>query len=1423
VANPSVPRANLAALFDTVKSRSIISRTVIVAETKRKNATAPGVLQTQTTTVLDSYEHKPTVMQFANECATHKTGESFDVTVERLGQPARTRVISLRPGCNGRCVALAACMLPDEFLKYGNKTLESHTCITIAHAGMAFSIVDNVKGRGLIAGMGKKKTWNSCTFCAHEAKDHGEVVKHMNNAHRALWLKWSPQEAADQNKFICRKCTPAHLFTLQGSSKHLGVHEEKKKEKKRQNKSNNDSDKEQSEQDMLDPSNDDAPADFELVASNQPRDMRMQERENKTSELHREHSEHQTRSRSRSTSKTPTQELATEDEGNKRCSPEPELPAVEHKESKEPLMCTNCENKIDAGNKVELKCKHTYHRLCYERYVRQGDRDVCIVKKCQIQPLSYRAVYVPAHIQQPARAEGKRSGDPQEVTAEGSNTESKGESKLNNPARNPPLVIPVPIRPQRPQLMIHDKQFPALTALFNHLPLHRAPVSNQHSVKFMAICKKSLTSYSEAKRSTLEDRALALRDVLCMPARSMVRKRAGKRLEQSALNLARAIERELHENKPGVIHLQRERDIEKDSTVTKQAKRCMSYMYQSQTGKAARALEQRGLCDTSDPNVLAKLVALHPRNRGAMRKLAADAPLCAMAKSDAHFKRFVKNADKGASPGPSGWTERLLAGIVDDDDCAQGLADLINDINNATFIQHEWARDALLSAILIAAPKSDEPDPEVRPITMPEALLKLAESWALDSVKDRLIEVLGPYEYSILVNAGAEAFIHISSAKLLDSKNKTMIIADDIKNAFNSVDRAAIETMLRADPHLATLVRPFHFVYEHASRLWTYNSKGMLENTVTSERGVRQGLPLSMAYYALKAKVRYEAVQLHCKDVIILRYADNVQYISSNHAQCVKAAQLMEPENEKDGLSTNRSKRQIFYFHDDEKGLPAVAQSFVEANPGMTVERHVCEIMGSFVGRDSAAVSARAQARVKELKPWFEKLQHSVITPQAVALMLNESAIAKGTWLARTLMPACSVTALQDLSDMIFLAALSKFFEEENLDDVLHLTDRMSMPVSRGGWGLTRVADIRHYAYLASVAASSSRMVSTQCPVNDVLKSALNQCINTVKPLVASDAPENKQEAKIQKLLPPSAQNTISYYASDGKGASYKLQKQLTDLHFRRCSTQMHEALETKLDQARWNSTTGEKAGRVFKIHPTRTDLRLNKTESQICARMWAGLTPFPASDMPKHCKCGASLVSDKDHWLSCPKVKRRAIRNRHDAIVHAVADGCQTAGMLVNIEPSSMDGHSRKRPDLEISASNKKLLVEVSVVCATAPSHINVASTRRGQAAFEREEAKIGKYKLLAMAAGAELIPFVVEAHGTFGLRSLNFIKRIVSHGKEFRATSPKLPTLKKDLTDRIAIALWRHNASAMRQGIQLTKHSGGDDEDNDISDSDD
>jgi hypothetical protein len=230
----------------------------------------------------------------------------------------------------------------------------------------------------------------------------------------------------------------------------------------------------------------------------------------------------------------------------------------------------------------------------------------------------------------------------------------------------------------------------------------------------------------------------------------------------------------------------------------------------------------------------------------------------------------LKELANGSAPGRSGWTGDLLKALVYDDQCLAGLATLVMAIANGEI--RGTAKELLLSSVLIGLPK---PKGGTRPIAMGEVFYKLAGAYMLQLIKEHTQNALGATQFAF-APGGSEAAVLCLRTALLEHPN-WCVMACDIKNAFNSRDRADMLRTLYGHKELNPVWRMVDWAYGKPTDLLIVD-KGKLVHVLKSSQGVKQGDTLSSLLFALSMVKLYEETA-SATGVKVIAVQDDVYFL----------------------------------------------------------------------------------------------------------------------------------------------------------------------------------------------------------------------------------------------------------------------------------------------------------------------------------------------------------------------------------------------------------------------------------------------------------------------------------------------------------------------------------------------------------------
>ncbi|KAA0158290.1 hypothetical protein FNF28_06298 [Cafeteria roenbergensis] len=154
---------------------------------------------------------------------------------------------------------------------------------------------------------------------------------------------------------------------------------------------------------------------------------------------------------------------------------------------------------------------------------------------------------------------------------------------------------------------------------------------------------------------------------------------------------------------------------------------------------------------------------------------------------------------------------------------------------------------------------------------------------------------------------GSCRLVHAVRTAFEEGEIRTVVVALDMANAYNSVSRRAmIEEVRRLDEKLVPAVLA---LYGSSSPLLFATDEGEVFE-LKSNRGVRQGDPAAGALFAIAVHPLVDEVRRAFPDVLILQMADDTTLVGPRRS-AFKAAQMLAERLSTVGLRMNTSKTQV--------------------------------------------------------------------------------------------------------------------------------------------------------------------------------------------------------------------------------------------------------------------------------------------------------------------------------------------------------------------------------------------------------------------------------------------------------------------------------------------------------------------------------
>ena len=519
---------------------------------------------------------------------------------------------------------------------------------------------------------------------------------------------------------------------------------------------------------------------------------------------------------------------------------------------------------------------------------------------------------------------------------------------------------------------------------------------------------------------------------------------------------------------------------------------------QGRLAAACNALQERELARPS-ADVLQQIQAKFPARKEDLPNPPSDEPLPGPAAFTAdEVQDIALKLPRHTGAGPSGapmtlWSHAFREAARSPDDTRYISA--FTWFCNQVFSGADWIGDYLREVRLVAI-KQDSG--RYRPIQIAETLDRFLGKVLLSKHIDALRTYFGDLQ-AVVAPAGADKIIHfVRSAMALSDTSLLMV---DFANAFNEISRASIRRQLQQ--HFPRLLPYFDLRYRDATTV------RFGDNSFECDEGVRQGDPWGAVFFALALHPILQTMQAkYVESVIIRAFADDVNTVATttNVDWHAFLADLIE-EAHTAGLKVRISKSAAYSRTSHIRHIISPAQreniaALPVVDPGCELALIPPEsgvvVLGAPVGHD-AFVEEKCIALVNEIKEEMALLKKIDQLPQQYFLLLHRCFNTRGLHLARWVPPELlAAAAKRHDANVDYYWALSTpgITRDLDADTLLPLPLRWArLPSRYGGSGLTSMLDIRHPAYLSSVARAWNSFGQLQTPLRDHLLPTLTTSI----------------------------------------------------------------------------------------------------------------------------------------------------------------------------------------------------------------------------------------------------------------------------------------------------------------------------------------
>ena len=624
---------------------------------------------------------------------------------------------------------------------------------------------------------------------------------------------------------------------------------------------------------------------------------------------------------------------------------------------------------------------------------------------------------------------------------------------------------------------------------------------------------------------------------------------------------------------------------------------------------------------------------------------------------------------------------------------------------------------------------------------------RLVAKVAVQLVSDDMTTILAPRQLGFGVKGGAEAAVHAARSYLNHLDSDSAMVKLNFRNAFNTVRR---DRMLEATSVFAPDLYPFvHSSYAESSSLFWEG------RVIQSAEGVQQGDPLGPLLFCLSIhRPTSSLVSEFC-----VCYLDDITL--GGPVAPLQRDLLTVRSMEEIGLCLNCAKSEIIC------NSVMTANSVLSFLPGAQVIKPAsATLLGSPLGGEECVSTCTAlEKKINDLAKMEDRL--SLLTAHDSLLLLRHSiSIPKLLYLLRT--APCFLSPRLTSYDEQLCSVVSRICNV-HLSTTDPAWSQASLPVRSGGLGIRSAVQLAPSAFLASAAAAEELMSQILPNVSQFSVSEVNTALFHWSKLFIGTGPP-----------PPSDDDTKIQRAWDSLVVDSSFQHLLS-------------TASDDLTRARLLAVSVPESGAWLHALPISTlGLRMDDSTIRIAVGLRLGL---PLSQ-PHTCHhCGAAVDKFAIHPLSCKRSEGRHFRHSNvNSIIHRAFT---TAAIPARLEPLGLSQTDGKRPDgVTVVPWERGKCVVWDFTCPDTLARLYRAAavSAPGTVAAQAENRKIAKYSRLDRSLYM-FVPIAIETMGTFGERSLKFIKDL---GKRI-AFQTGDPLSRSYLFQRLSVAVQRGNAASI------------------------
>ena len=834
------------------------------------------------------------------------------------------------------------------------------------------------------------------------------------------------------------------------------------------------------------------------------------------------------------------------------------------------------------------------------------------------------------------------------------------------------------------------------------------------------------------------------------------------------------------------------------------------------------------MADLDKPEERVTLRSLHPPAQHCMPEMPSDASEVVVDWD--WMEAEMRASNTGAAAGPSGYGSNYLSVLAADPHCVQALAFFIQHIVNNKL--PEVVHTLLTTCMVVSLVKDNDGR---RPVAIGDIFYRMASRYALALVTKRAQERIAAHQYGAGKPDGCTQIVHSIQHLLTatappspgppsqgDLPSRPMAcLSIDVKNAFNSIDRAAVLRAVYSCAELAQCWRTVAFGYGRPSLLLMQcdDSVPDSEAFIESQTGVRQGDPLAALLFSLTMHPVYDQLA-KVASAGCYAFIDDGHFVGTIE-ECWRVWTMLPSQLNPLGLSVNATKCELtcFRIHQIQDDLDRAALDRFRAS-SLNINDRTLKLLGCVIGADDASISAAlndsSAFRTDQLAA-FRRI--GKMKKQTGMLALQHLTGTVITNRVRAMTPGATLQHAKRYDSAVMRAAHAIIGITK--EDGSTYDEQLQAPLSLGGFGLTSAVCIAPAAYIAGAENtlrhspafadiwSGTRPLSPTCGLFAAIEDSIHRITTIESSLIARSSTMSGSDVPriSDPILPASASSFVSHYQTKPVSLLQScITHRIATLSFiARVSETARAGPTGKYATAsRLLSLRAAESALWLQTLPTESALTFTDAKWQWAAWLRLGI-PVPTIDTDcPGCKTEDAYSDNSWHSVACVPLSGRAMTDRHNLILDTFCRFCRLMQVNVRSEPARLCHDDNRRPDLQVSLPDCTLLGDVTIIHPSSKTSRKVVVNSDVETVGDRSGArKNTKYAGMAAEIDMKFQPIVLYTYGGFHHSAVSFVNKL-TQSLDTATCLISRHDFKQALKKHIAVAVQRGTADIMIQAAQ-------------------